>query len=164
MAQRQFGELLDAGHGEVRVVELVDDLEDGAAFSEHGGQRIELGGRGPPARHRAVGLVDVDEAGRQTHGAGVEALPEERGHGADLVGRGWTRLGLGSHHVHPQHGVADERRHIEGDVGGEHVEPGAEALAPAPVDTSIEGGFGHLLDETEHAAERVALIGPERRE
>jgi hypothetical protein len=43
MAQRQLGQLLDAGDGELGVVELVDDLQHGIALAEHGRQRVELG-------------------------------------------------------------------------------------------------------------------------
>ena len=46
----------------------------------------------------------------------------------------------------------------------ERVEPLAEAFAPAPVDAGIERGLGHLLDQSEHATERIALIDPQRSE
>ena len=67
---------------------------------------------------------------RQADGAGVEAHAQEVGHGADLVGGRRALLGVGAHHVHAQHRVADERRDVERDVLGERVEPAAEALAP----------------------------------
>ena len=156
--------MLDAGDGELGVVELVHDLEHRIALAEHRRQRVELGRRCPSAGHRAVGLVDVDEAGAQAHGAGVEAHPQQVGHGTDLVGGGRPHLGLGAHHVHAQHRVADQRRHVQRDVLGQRVEPAAEPFTPAPVDPGVERSCGHLLDQAEHAAEGIALIDPQRRQ
>jgi hypothetical protein len=94
VAQRQVGELFDAGDREVGVEELVDDLEDCGLLAEHGGECVEFGRRRPAARHRPVGLVDVDEAGRQADGAGVEAHAQEVGHRTGLLvpsrGRCWA--------------------------------------------------------------------------
>jgi hypothetical protein len=58
--------------------------------------------------------------------------------------------------------VADEWGHVHGGVLGDDVDQVAEALAPSPVDTSLEGGRRHLLDQTEHAREPVAVRGAHR--
>ena len=157
MTQRQVGELLDAGDRQLGVVELVNDLQDRVALTEHRRQRVELGRRRPAARHRPVVLVDVDEAGAQADRAGVETHAQQVAHRGDLVRGCGPLLGVRAHHVHAQHRVTDERCDVQCDVLGQRVEPTAEALTPPPVDPGIERGLGHLLDQAEHAAERVAL-------
>ena len=77
---------------------------------------------------------------------------------SSAVGR--PHLGVGAHHEHAQHRVADERRDVQRDVLRQRVEPAAEPFTPAPVDAGVEGRFGHLLDQAEHAAERVSLFRP----
>ena len=153
MAQRQVGQLLDAGDRQLGVVELVDDLQDRVALAEHGRQRVELVGSGPAAGYRAVGLVDVDEARAQADRAGVEARPQQVGHRGDLVGGRRPLLGVRAHHEHAQHRVTDEGSDVQRDVLRQRVEPATEAFTPAPVDAGVEGRFGHLLDQAEHAAE-----------
>ena len=66
-------------------------------------------------------------------------------------------------HVQAQHGVADERGDVDGEVGRHRLDQAVEALAPAPVDAAVERFGGHLLDQPEHAREAVALRLADRR-
>ena len=93
MRQRQLGELVDAGDGDVDVVELGHDLQHPAGFAEHRAQPVQLLEGGETAGHRPTVRVDVDEAGRQADRAGLEAVPQQIAHGGDLVGARGALLG-----------------------------------------------------------------------
>jgi hypothetical protein len=131
VAQRQVGELLDAGDREVGVEELVDDLQHGVALAEHGRQRVELLG---PAQRLGTGRY---VSSMSTKLVLTGRRPRRRGRRAagrtspDLVGGGGAAPARRAHHEHAQHRVADERRDVQRDVAGERVEPAAEASRPS---------------------------------
>jgi hypothetical protein len=163
--QRERGELVDARDRELGVEELVHDLQDLAVLREHAAERVELGGVAPAARHWAQALVHVDERGAEADATALERLVEHAAHRGDLVGGGDALIRGIAHHEHADHAVADERRDVDAEpLFGEGLRPRREALAPGPVDADAEVFRRHLLDLAEHADERVALAGAQRRE
>ncbi len=90
MLERQLGQLVDAGDGDVGVVELRHDLQHAAVLAQHGAEGVQLLELGEAAGHRPAVLVHVDEAGGEAHGAGLQAFAQQGLHGGDL-GRPWRR-------------------------------------------------------------------------
>ncbi len=161
--QRQLGQLVDAGDGDVGVVELRHDLQHAAELAEHGRERVELGEVGEAAGHRPGVLVDVDEAGRKAHRAGLQALAQQVLHRLDLVGRAarWFASGPMTQSritLWPTSG-----RDVDGQALLQRLAVAGEVL-PRPLERVGEGGGRHLLDLLEHADQGLAVLGLQRRE
>ena len=156
---RELGELLEPQPGPDR--HLDDALAD---LAQHRRERVDLVDVGEAARHRAaeralvVGLARRREADR----AGSIASRRRSRIVRDLVvGRGPL---LAAEHEQPQRRVADERADVEALVAlVERVEVLGERLE-APVDALVEGLHRHALDVLERAHDRVAVLGPGRRD
>ena len=161
--QGDFSELVEAGDGEVRVVEFRDDLQDAAVFAEHAGEGFDFGGVRIAAGHGLEFFVHVHIAGGEADGAGVEAFTQNALHFGDLFRRGGALHGGFTHHPEADDRVADER----GDVDGEALADARDVFGegfPVPDDAFLEGFQRHLFDLVEHADQLGAILGAQRRE
>ena len=163
MLQRQLGELIHAGDGEVRVVELGDHLQHAPEFAKHRSKRVELFLVCPTTGYRQRLRVDVDEAGAQADRACFETRSQHPLHRRDFVRGRRALLRRIAHHPQPDHAVSNQRCNVDGKILRERIAITREAL-PGPFECLRERGIRQFFNLLKHTDETVAMFHLQRRE